>query len=119
EGDYDPHLRTGSARWLAVGGLPDALAIVSQQPQPANPRRALPEVEVRVEQAGGTAVLGIERLPVVPVRDPRLAAGEVLHGNIRRVAAVRERQRVRAVVVDLFEQRVDGHALPVRVGLPP
>jgi hypothetical protein len=48
--------------------------------------------------AGPAAVLGCERLAVVAVRDPRLAAGDVFGRQIRGVAAIAERQHVGSVV---------------------
>ena len=51
---------------------------------------------MRHEQARRAAVLGLERLAVVAERDPRLAAGDVLERQVRRVAAVAERDDVLA-----------------------
>jgi hypothetical protein len=41
--------------------------------EPSHPRGALPEVEVRDEQTRRPSVLGVERLVVVLVGDPRLS----------------------------------------------
>ena len=80
--------------WVAVVvvavALPEARLVVVAQLQPAHPLRALPEVEVRHEQPRRAAVLGLERLAVVAVRDPGLAARDVLQREVRRVAAVAE-----------------------------
>src|SRR5690348_9584130 len=66
--------------------LPEARLVVVAQLDPAHPLGALPEVEVRHEQASGAAVLGVERLVVVLVRDPRLAVAQILQREVRRVA---------------------------------
>ena len=99
--------------------LPEAGLVGGGQPQAAHPLGALPEVQVRDEQPGGAAVLGVERLAVVGVRDPGLAAGEVLEREVGRVAAVAERDRVLGLGLDALEQRVDRDALPGRVQLRP
>ena len=65
-----------------------------EQTQAAHPLGALPEVEVRDEQARRAAVLRLERLAVVAERDPRLAARDVLERQVGRVAAVAERDDV-------------------------
>src|SRR5207247_8858887 len=78
--------------WIAIVvvavGLPEAGLVLLTQLEPAHPFRALPEVQVRDEQACGSAVLGLERLAVVGEGDPRLAAGHVLHWQVGRVPAV-------------------------------
>ena len=86
---------------------------------PAHPLRALPEVEVRDEQPRRAAVLRVERLVVVLVRDPRLAVADVLEREVRRVAAVAEREDVLGARVDAVEQRVERDARPRRVELRP
>src|SRR4029453_9420595 len=53
--------------------LPESGVVLVAEPQAANPFRALPEVQVRHQQARGPAMLRLERLAVVVVRDPRLA----------------------------------------------
>src|SRR5690349_14980857 len=44
--------------------LPEAGLVLGGEDEPSHPLRALPEVQVRDEQAGGAAVLGPERLAV-------------------------------------------------------
>ena len=99
--------------------LPEAGLVLVAQLEPAHPLGALPEVEVRHEQPRRAAVLGLERLAVVGEGDPRLAAGQVLERQVRRVAAVAEREHVLGVVLDRLEQRVDRDAFPDRVELRP
>jgi hypothetical protein len=50
---------------------------------------------VRDEESCRPAVLRVERLAVVLVGDPGLAAREVLERDVRRVAAVADRKRAR------------------------
>jgi hypothetical protein len=64
-------------------------------------------------------MLRLERLAVVVVRDPRLAVGDVLERQVRRVAAVRVREEVLRVVVDVAQEGVDRDTLPDRVELRP
>ena len=85
-----------------------------EQAQAGDPLGALPEVQVGHEQPGRATVLRIERLSVVGESDPRLAVGDVFKREIGRVAAVTEGDHIGSVVLDLLEQRVDGHALPGR-----
>ena len=99
--------------------LPEARLVVLAQLEPAHPLGALPEVEVRDEQARGASVLVLQRIAVVVVDDPGLPVGDVLDGEIRRVPPVAEREQVRGVVVYLGEKRVDGDALPGCVELRP
>src|SRR5205807_8936018 len=72
--------------------LPEARLVLGAELDSPHPLRALPEVELRDEQPRPPAVLGLERLAVVGVGDPRLAAGDVLQREIRRVAAVARRR---------------------------
>src|SRR3954470_14514809 len=58
-------------------GLPEAGLVVVEELDAAHPLGALPEVEMRHQQARRPAVLGLERLVAVAVCDPRLAAGHV------------------------------------------
>ncbi len=69
----------------------------------AHPFGALPEVEVRDEQPGGAAVLGIERLAVVVESDPGFPVGDILQRQIGRVAAIAEGEHVGSFVLDLLE----------------
>src|SRR5262249_60356889 len=63
-------------------GLPEPGLVVVEELQPANPLGALPEVEVRDEQPGGTTVHRLERLAVGFVPHPSRAPG---HGGRRGV----------------------------------
>src|SRR3954466_11969815 len=80
--------------------LPEARLVAVGESEPAHPLRALPEVEVGDEQGGAPAWLGIERFVVVAERDPGLAVGHVFERQVRRIAAVAERDHVRRVVLD-------------------
>src|SRR4051812_27561659 len=99
--------------------LPEARFVLIAEDQPPRPLRALPEVQMRDEQAGRAAVLGLEVLAVVAVGDPRLAAGDVLDGQVGGVAAVADGGDVAAPELDAVEQGVDGDARPLRVELAP
>ena len=100
-------------------GLPEARLVLVTQLEAAHPLRALPEVQVRHQQAGGAAVLGIERLAVIAECNPGLTVGHVLDRQIGGIAAVTESQHVRSIVLDLLEQRVERDPLPRRVELRP
>jgi len=67
--------------------LPEAGLIADGQRQPAHPLGALPEVQVRDQQSGRTAVLSGKRLAAELVGRPRAPAGEVLKRQVG-VAAV-------------------------------
>src|SRR5579875_3602000 len=71
--------------------LPEALAVQLHHRERVDPLGALPEVEVRHEQAGGAAVLRRQRGAAVLERDPRLAAAEVRHRQVGGVPAVAAR----------------------------
>src|SRR4051812_38377986 len=93
--------------WVAVVvvpvGLPEPGLVVQAQLDPSQPLRALPEVEMGDEQPGRPAVLGLERLAVVLVRHPRLALPYVVEREVRRVAAVAEREDVRGACLDVAQ----------------
>src|SRR3954452_22269692 len=75
--------------------LPEPGLVVVEQAQPGDPLGALPEVQVRDQQAGGSAVLDGQRLALVLPHHPRLAAGDVGERQVRRVARVRPGDDVR------------------------
>ena len=64
-------------------------------------------------------MLGLERLALILERDPCPASGHVLQGQVGGVAAVAEHQHVLSAGLDALEQRVDGHAGPLRIELRP
>src|SRR5689334_665975 len=80
--------KPGISAVVVAERLPEARVVLLGEVQPAHPLRALPEIQVRDEQPGGTAVLGLEVLAFVAVDDPGTAARDVLHRQVRRVAAV-------------------------------
>src|SRR5215207_2215245 len=80
-------LAPGVATVVVAELLPEAGLVALEQRQPAHPFGALPEVEVRHEQPRGPSVLGVQRRAVVVERHPRLAPGDVLQRQVRRVAA--------------------------------
>src|SRR2546430_17476079 len=90
--------------WVAVVvvavGLPEPGLVVQAKFDPAHPLRALPEVEMGDEQPCRSAVLRLQRLVVVLVGHPRFAVPYVVEREVRRVAAVAERE-------DVFRARVD------------
>src|SRR5690242_21585947 len=66
--------KPGVSAVVVAERLPEARVVGLHEVQAAHPLRALPEVEVRDEQAGGTPVLGLEVVAVVAVDDPRAPA---------------------------------------------
>src|SRR5947209_15211801 len=100
---------------VVAEALPEAGLVTLADLEPAHPFRALPEVQVRDEQPCGTAVLGGERRALGGERHPRLAAGDVVDRQVRRVAAVAEGGPEGPVDLDPVEQRVDRDALPGHV----
>src|SRR3954454_844105 len=99
--------------------LPEAGFVLLQQLQSTHPFRALPEVQMWYEQARGATVLRSERLTVVLVHDPRLAAGHLVERKVRRVAAIAPGAHELPARLDGFEQPVYRHAGPRRVELRP
>src|SRR3954447_9111304 len=87
--------------------LPESGLIVRAQLDPANPLRTLPEVVARDEQPRRATVLRGERLVLILIRDPRLAAAHVGERQVGRVPAVTEREDVRGTRVDAVQQRVE------------
>src|SRR5687767_15137615 len=71
-------LAPGVAVVVVTQGLPEAGDVVGGELQPPHPLRALPEVQVRHEQARRSSVLGLEWGAVVCVGHPRLASRDVL-----------------------------------------
>src|SRR4051794_26833514 len=111
--------KPGVSAIVVAERLPEARLVLVHEMQPAHPLRALPEVQVRDEQTGRAAVLGLEVAAVVAVHDPCTSARQVLERKVGGVAAVRERRDIAAERLDPLEQRVDGYALPARVELRP
>src|SRR5918992_337829 len=109
----------GVAVVVVAVGLPEARLVVVAQLESANPLGALPEVEMRNEQPRRSAVLGLERLAAVLIRDPRPAADQILERQVGRVVAVAPRRDVAGVGLDAREQRVDRHPGPGGVELGP
>src|SRR6478672_10539780 len=64
-------------------------------------------------------MLGVERLAVVLVCHPSLAATNVLEREVRAVAAVAEREDVLGARLDAFEERVDRDPSPRGIELRP
>ena len=73
----------------------------------------------RGQQPGWAAVLPFQRAAPVIEGHPRLAAGDVVYGQVGGIAAITERHDIGRVVPDLVQQGVDGHPLPVGVELGP
>src|SRR5213080_5289966 len=103
--------------------LPESGFVALQQLKSSDPLRTLPEIEVGYEEARWSAVLRRQRRPVVPERHPRLAAAHVGDRQVRRVAAVAERDDELSLAEPALlrgvQQRVDGNAFPLRVELGP
>src|SRR5215203_783931 len=72
-----PLVAPGVAVVVVAQGLPEAEDVVGGELQSPHPLGALPEVQVRHEQASRAAVYRLQGLPVVGVGHPRLAARNV------------------------------------------
>src|SRR3981081_2790811 len=68
--------------------LPEARLIRVHEAKPLHPLRAFPEIEMRHEQPGRTAVRRKDRQALVSGRDHGLAADEIGDRKVRRVAAL-------------------------------
>src|SRR4051794_39565747 len=112
-------LKPGIPAVVVAVALPEARPILLAEDQAAHPLGALPEVQMRDEQARRSAVLGLQRLAVEVERDPGLAAGDVLERQVRVVAAVAHGDRVLGLGLHALEQRVHRDALPARPQLGP
>ena len=62
----------GRRSWIA-GGLPEPRSVFDEELESSDPLGALLEVQVRDQEPGRAAVLGVERLAPVLVGDPRPA----------------------------------------------
>src|SRR5215211_1113760 len=74
----EPLLLPGVAVVVVAEALPKAGLVGVQQLDPPDPFGALPEVQLRHQQPGRAAVLGLQVLAVVAERDPSLAIHEIL-----------------------------------------
>src|SRR5690242_4330057 len=101
--------------------LPETLLIMIKQGQPGDPFRALPEVQMRNEQADGTTVVDRQRLALVRPHDPRLASRQVRQRQVRRIAGGRRREDegCRGQRPGGIEQRVDADPAEARPELGP
>src|SRR5919202_428611 len=79
---------------VVAQGLPEARLVAICKPQASNPLCTLPEIEMRDEQTGGTAMLGLEWFLLVGVSHPCLATYYVFDRQVRRVAPITEGDRV-------------------------
>src|SRR4029077_4717603 len=68
--------------------LPEARLICVHETNPLHPLGAFPEIKMRHEQPGRTAVRRKDRQALVSGRDHGLAADEIGDGKVRRVAAM-------------------------------
>src|SRR5262249_61796452 len=73
---------------VVAEGLPEARLVVLHEPQPADPLRRFPEVEVRDQKTRRAAVLWRQRLAVEPGRHQALATEQVLERQVGRVPPV-------------------------------
>src|SRR4030095_1290573 len=103
--------------------FPEPRLVMRGELDTAHPFRALPEVEMRNEKPRGTAMLRGERPPIVPERDPRLAARHVVQRQIRRVPAIRVRDNewrgLHATLRRFSDQRGERDPFAHRVELRP
>src|SRR5262249_56280785 len=79
---------------VVAEGPPEARLVVLHEPQPADPLRRFPEVEVRAQETRRAAVLWRQRLAVEPGRQQALATEQVLERQVGRVPAVAVRHEV-------------------------
>src|SRR5215213_8593488 len=112
-------LAPGVAVVVVAEGLPEAGFVFGDQPQSSHPLGALPEVQVRHEQAGRTAVLGLERLAAVGVSDPGLTACDIIQRQVRGVAAVAEGDDVLGSDLYFFKKCVHRDTFPPCAQLRP
>src|SRR6478752_2267919 len=77
------------AQIVVTIALPEALDVVVQQGDLADPLRALPEVQMRHQQPHRPAVLARQRAPLVRPDDPRLAVAQVRERQVGCVAGRR------------------------------
>src|SRR4051794_22438611 len=86
-----PLLTPGVAQVVVPVLLPEPGLVARHQCQPADPLRALPEVEVGHQQPDGATVLYRQRFAVELPHHPGLAAGDVLERQVGRVAGLGRR----------------------------
>src|SRR5438034_10760091 len=77
--------------------LPEARAVLRDELEATQPLGALPEVDVRHDQAAGAAVLGRQLLTTVLVGEEDVVAPQVAEEDVRRVTAVAVRDHRRRV----------------------
>src|SRR5262245_56859858 len=120
---------------VVAEGFPEAWFVVLHEPQPADPLRRLPEVEVRNQETRRATVLWRQRLAVEPYCHQALAIEQVLKRQISGVPAVtvrhevgrrrllEARRREQVVVRDTFPDGSEltpfGHAVDVDRELGP
>src|SRR5215510_11118970 len=68
--------------------LPEARLVLLHEPQPADPLRRFPEVEVRDQESRWAAMLRRQRFAVELGRDQALAPEQVFERQVGRVSAV-------------------------------
>src|SRR3974377_793056 len=69
--------------------LPEAGLVAVHEDDAAHPLRALPEVQLRDDQAQRPSVLLRQRFAVVLVGEQYVVAHQLVEGDVRRVTAVR------------------------------
>src|SRR5262245_27622080 len=75
-------------------GLPEAGLVVLHEPQPADPLRRLPEVEVRDQETRRAAVFWRQRIALKSGRHQAPATEQVLERQVGRIPAVALRHEV-------------------------
>src|SRR5262249_43216243 len=110
-----PLLTPGISVDVIAERLPEARLVLLHEPQPADPLRRLPEIEVRDQEARWAAVLRRQGLAVEPGRHQAFATEQVLERQVGRIPAVAVRHEVRGrrlLEARRREQVVDRDSLP-------
>src|SRR5919108_319128 len=102
--------------------LPEPGLVVLHEAEAPYPFGGLPEVELRYQQAGRSAVCRGERFAVVFPDHERLAFEQVLDRHVGRIATIAKRHhkgRRGFLEPSCCEDPIDGDSAPVRVELRP
>src|SRR5262245_59576756 len=105
-------LAPGVAVLVVAVAFPEPRGVLVTDLDTVDPLGTLPEVEMRDQEPCRSTVLGMEWLAVVLERDPCAPALQVPEWQVRRIPAVRVRERERTAGTDFAEQQVERHTAP-------